>query len=134
MGRALLCKRRLILEEHDRQVRTTCYIVSDRMDALTHHRPAPFCSVNGGTPVWVDQPSTGGGHVIISVPVQLHLNSGSNNITFSAGQTSESRPHQFRPRPPPAHPLTLPARACSVHRLRCGPRQDHRLLIPCPVL
>ena len=45
--------------------------------------------MNGGSPVWVDQPSTGGGHVIISVPVQLFLNSGSNNITFSAGQTSE---------------------------------------------
>ncbi|RPD79946.1 galactan 1,3-beta-galactosidase [Lentinus tigrinus ALCF2SS1-7] len=45
-------------------------------------------SVNGGSPVWVDQPSTGGGHVIISVPVQLNLNSGSNTITFSAGQSN----------------------------------------------
>ncbi|KAH9946213.1 galactan 1,3-beta-galactosidase [Epithele typhae] len=45
-------------------------------------------SVNGGAAVVVDQPATGGGHVIISVPVKLHLNSGSNTITFSANQTN----------------------------------------------
>ncbi|KAM5539007.1 hypothetical protein V8D89_007230 [Ganoderma adspersum] len=45
-------------------------------------------SVNGGSPVWIDQPSTGGGHVILSVPVKLNLNSGANTITFSAGQSN----------------------------------------------
>ncbi|PIL23873.1 hypothetical protein GSI_13624 [Ganoderma sinense ZZ0214-1] len=45
-------------------------------------------SLNGGSPVWIDQPSTGGGHVILSVPVKLSLNSGSNTITFGAGQTN----------------------------------------------
>ena len=49
-------------------------------------------SVNGGSPVSVDQPSTGGGHVILSVPVKLSLNSGSNTITFGAGQASEYLP------------------------------------------
>ncbi|KAI0747996.1 galactan 1,3-beta-galactosidase [Daedaleopsis nitida] len=45
-------------------------------------------SVNGGSPVWLDQPSTGGGHVIISVPVKVNLRSGSNTLTFSAGQSN----------------------------------------------
>ncbi|KAI0709067.1 galactan 1,3-beta-galactosidase [Earliella scabrosa] len=45
-------------------------------------------SVNGGSAVTIDQPSTGGGHVIISVPVQLNLRSGSNTITFGAGQSN----------------------------------------------
>ena len=46
-------------------------------------------SVNGGSSVVVDQPNTGGGHVVFSVPVQVHLNEGSNNVTFGAGQSSE---------------------------------------------
>ncbi|KAF9258587.1 galactan 1,3-beta-galactosidase [Marasmius fiardii PR-910] len=45
-------------------------------------------SVNGGASVLVDQPNTGGGHVILSVPVKLNLRSGSNSITFSAGQSN----------------------------------------------
>lgn len=44
------------------------------------------CSVNGGPFVVVDQPNTGGGHVILSVPVKLNLRSGANSITFSANQ------------------------------------------------
>ncbi|KAF9569839.1 galactan 1,3-beta-galactosidase [Agrocybe pediades] len=45
-------------------------------------------SVNGGASVLVDQPNTGGGHVILSVPVKLNLRSGSNSITFSANQNT----------------------------------------------
>ncbi|KXN81091.1 hypothetical protein AN958_06044 [Leucoagaricus sp. SymC.cos] len=45
-------------------------------------------SVNGGSTVLVDQPNTGGGHVILSVPVKLNLRSGSNSITFSVNQNS----------------------------------------------
>ncbi|KAI5830107.1 glycoside hydrolase family 43 and carbohydrate-binding module family 35 protein [Schizophyllum commune Tattone D] len=39
-------------------------------------------SVNGGDPVSVDQPDSGGSSVILSVPVQLTLKSGSNTLTF----------------------------------------------------
>ncbi|KAF7437222.1 hypothetical protein PC9H_004058 [Pleurotus ostreatus] len=45
-------------------------------------------SVNGGAAVSVDQPNTGGGNVILSVPVKLNLRSGANSITFSAGQSN----------------------------------------------
>ncbi|KAF9454978.1 carbohydrate-binding module family 35 protein [Macrolepiota fuliginosa MF-IS2] len=45
-------------------------------------------SVNGGSPVIVDQPNTGGGHTILSVPVKLSLQSGANSITVSANQNS----------------------------------------------
>ncbi|KAK0208893.1 galactan 1,3-beta-galactosidase [Desarmillaria ectypa] len=45
-------------------------------------------SVNGGTGVYVDQPDTGGGHVILSVPVRLTLRSGLNSLTFGSGQTN----------------------------------------------
>ncbi|PAV22245.1 galactan 1,3-beta-galactosidase [Pyrrhoderma noxium] len=45
-------------------------------------------SINGGSNVVVDQPNTGGGHVLLSVPVKLNLNSGSNSITFSSGQSN----------------------------------------------
>ncbi|KAF9056450.1 galactan 1,3-beta-galactosidase [Panaeolus papilionaceus] len=45
-------------------------------------------SVNGGASVVVDQPNTGGGHVILSVPVKLNLRSGANSITVSANQNS----------------------------------------------
>ncbi|KAJ7601682.1 galactan 1,3-beta-galactosidase [Mycena polygramma] len=45
-------------------------------------------SVNGGASVLVDQPNTGGGHVILSVPVKVSLKSGSNTITIGAGQTN----------------------------------------------
>ncbi|PSR94128.1 hypothetical protein PHLCEN_2v4556 [Hermanssonia centrifuga] len=44
--------------------------------------------VNGGSNVLVDQPNTGGGHVILSVPVKVNLNSGANSITFGSGQTN----------------------------------------------
>nr|GAT43613.1 galactan 1,3-beta-galactosidase [Mycena chlorophos] len=45
-------------------------------------------SVNGGTPIVMQQPSTGGGLVILSVPIKLNLKSGSNTITFGAGQSN----------------------------------------------
>ncbi|KAF4572546.1 hypothetical protein EYR40_004380 [Pleurotus pulmonarius] len=45
-------------------------------------------SVNGGAAVSVDQPNTGGGNVLLSVPVKLNLRSGANSITFSAGQSN----------------------------------------------
>lgn len=37
----------------------------------------------------VDQPDTGGGNVILSVPVKLTLKSGANSLTFGAGQSSK---------------------------------------------
>lgn len=40
----------------------------------------------------VDQPNTGGGHVLLSVPVKLTLKSGANTVTVSAGQTSKNTP------------------------------------------
>ncbi|KAF8167828.1 hypothetical protein B0H34DRAFT_814479 [Crassisporium funariophilum] len=43
-------------------------------------------SVNGGASVLVDQLNTGGGGVVLSVPVRLNLKSGANSITFSANQ------------------------------------------------
>ncbi|RDB28978.1 hypothetical protein Hypma_015121 [Hypsizygus marmoreus] len=45
-------------------------------------------SVNGGSQVLVDQPNTGGGHVILSVPVKLTLRSGANSLTFGSGQSN----------------------------------------------
>ncbi|KZT72472.1 carbohydrate-binding module family 35 protein [Daedalea quercina L-15889] len=45
-------------------------------------------SVNGGSSVVVDQPDTGGGHVVFSVPVQVYLNDGYNSITIGANQTN----------------------------------------------
>lgn len=46
-------------------------------------------SVNGGATTLVDQPDSGGGDVVISVPVLLNLNAGSNTITFGGNQSSE---------------------------------------------
>ncbi|KAI0058642.1 Arabinanase/levansucrase/invertase [Artomyces pyxidatus] len=43
-------------------------------------------SVNGGSIVLVDQPDTGGGHVILSVPVKLNLQQGTNRITFASNE------------------------------------------------
>ena len=48
-----------------------------------------YFSVNGGSSVVVQQPSTYSGQVTLSVPVLVHLNSGSNTVTFGAGQSSE---------------------------------------------
>ncbi|ETW82990.1 glycoside hydrolase family 43 protein, partial [Heterobasidion irregulare TC 32-1] len=45
-------------------------------------------SVNSGSSVVVDQPNTGGTHVIISVPVKLTLRPGSNSITFGSAGTN----------------------------------------------
>ncbi|KAI0043240.1 carbohydrate-binding module family 35 protein [Auriscalpium vulgare] len=45
-------------------------------------------SVNGGSSVLVDQPNTGSGHVILSMPVKLNLNQGSNTLTFGAGMST----------------------------------------------
>lgn len=51
--------------------------------------PDVVLSVNGGPSVLVDQPDSGGGNVVISVPVKLNLNNGANSITFGSGQSSE---------------------------------------------
>ncbi|KAK7468527.1 hypothetical protein VKT23_003031 [Stygiomarasmius scandens] len=45
-------------------------------------------SVNGGSNVVVDQPNTGNGQTVLSVPVKLNLRNGVNSITFSTGQSS----------------------------------------------
>ncbi|KAF7985409.1 hypothetical protein HWV62_5113 [Athelia sp. TMB] len=45
-------------------------------------------SVNGGAAVVVQQPNTGGGFVLLSVPVKLTLVNGLNSITIGAGQTN----------------------------------------------
>ncbi|TFY82940.1 hypothetical protein EWM64_g1071 [Hericium alpestre] len=45
-------------------------------------------SVNGGASVLVDQPDSGGGDVILSVPVKLNLRQGANSITFGADQST----------------------------------------------
>ncbi|KAA1467570.1 Arabinanase/levansucrase/invertase [Dentipellis sp. KUC8613] len=45
-------------------------------------------SVNGGSTVLVDQPDTGSGHDILSVPVQLNLQQGSNTIAFGVNQST----------------------------------------------
>ncbi|GJE90871.1 galactan 1,3-beta-galactosidase [Phanerochaete sordida] len=45
-------------------------------------------SVNGGPTVLVDQPDSGGGGVVISVPVKVNLNNGANSMTFGSGQTN----------------------------------------------
>ncbi|KIY69600.1 carbohydrate-binding module family 35 protein [Cylindrobasidium torrendii FP15055 ss-10] len=45
-------------------------------------------SVNGGSSVSIDQPDTGSGHVVLSVPVKVTLKAGSNTLLFSSGQTN----------------------------------------------
>ncbi|KAJ3998604.1 galactan 1,3-beta-galactosidase [Lentinula boryana] len=45
-------------------------------------------SINGGANVVIQQPSSGGGHVIQSVPVKVNLKDGANTLTFSSGQAS----------------------------------------------
>ncbi|KAF5311783.1 hypothetical protein D9619_003118 [Psilocybe cf. subviscida] len=45
-------------------------------------------SANGGSSILVDQPNTGGGQTVISVPVLLNLRSGANSITIGASQSS----------------------------------------------
>ena len=45
--------------------------------------------MNGGPTVLVDQPDTGGGSVVLSIPVKLNLAQGSNSLTFSIDQTSK---------------------------------------------
>ncbi|KAI0736206.1 glycosyl hydrolase [Fomitopsis betulina] len=45
-------------------------------------------SVNSGSSVVVYQPSTGGGHVVFSVPILVHLNEGLNTVTFGADQSN----------------------------------------------
>ncbi|THU82491.1 Arabinanase/levansucrase/invertase [Dendrothele bispora CBS 962.96] len=45
-------------------------------------------SVNGGPSVMVDQPNTGNGQTVLSVPVKLNLRNGANSITFSNGQSN----------------------------------------------
>ncbi|KDR85274.1 hypothetical protein GALMADRAFT_131985 [Galerina marginata CBS 339.88] len=45
-------------------------------------------SVNGGASVLVDQPNSGGGHVLLSVPVKLNLRSGTNSLAFSTNQNN----------------------------------------------
>ncbi|KAH8834912.1 galactan 1,3-beta-galactosidase [Flagelloscypha sp. PMI_526] len=45
-------------------------------------------SVNGGASTLLDQPDSGGGNVILSLPVKLTLNSGANTLTFGSGQSN----------------------------------------------
>jgi hypothetical protein len=45
-------------------------------------------SVNGGADIVLDQPNTGGGHVLLSIPVKLNLRSGTNSLVFSANQST----------------------------------------------
>jgi hypothetical protein len=59
---------------------------------LLRSPPTPFCfiSVNGGPAVILDQPDTGSGQTVLSVPIKLQLNNGANSVTFGANQASES--------------------------------------------
>ncbi|PCH41168.1 carbohydrate-binding module family 35 protein [Wolfiporia cocos MD-104 SS10] len=45
-------------------------------------------SVNGGDSVVVDQPDTGGSHVILSAPVLLYLEEGTNTLLIGADQSN----------------------------------------------
>ncbi|KAF8588417.1 carbohydrate-binding module family 35 protein [Ramaria rubella] len=45
-------------------------------------------SVNGGTPVVVQQPDTGSASTPLSVPMKLNLKSGANTILFASGQSN----------------------------------------------
>ncbi|TFK97512.1 galactan 1,3-beta-galactosidase [Pterulicium gracile] len=45
-------------------------------------------SVNGGGNVLVDQPNTGSGNTILSVPVKLNLRNGANTLVFGGGQSN----------------------------------------------
>ncbi|KZV96920.1 Arabinanase/levansucrase/invertase [Exidia glandulosa HHB12029] len=45
-------------------------------------------TVNGGSPVTLDQPDSGGSSVILSVPVKLALKSGANTLVFGSGQSN----------------------------------------------
>lgn len=45
-------------------------------------------SVNGGASVLLDQPDTGTGQTVLSVPVKLQLDNGANSITLGAGQSN----------------------------------------------
>lgn len=56
-----------------------------------------FESINGGATTLVDQPNTGGGHVILSVPVKLTLKSGTNSITIGSNQNSKYFTHSLVP-------------------------------------
>ena len=49
--------------------------------------------MNGGSPIVLDQPNTGSGRTVLSVPVFLNLRSGSNSIMFSANQNSALYTH-----------------------------------------
>ncbi|SJL06338.1 uncharacterized protein ARMOST_09674 [Armillaria ostoyae] len=65
-----------------------CGVITNVSIGDSSWRNRILLSVNGGTGVYVDQPDTGSGHVILSVPVQLILRSGSNSLTFGSGQTN----------------------------------------------
>lgn len=85
MGVYAYRERRFYVSKHDSQVyeSLTPHIIDRISTELL------CCSVNGGSSVLVDQLNTGGGGVVMSVPVKLNLRSGSNSITFSANQNSE---------------------------------------------
>lgn len=72
------------MAQYDRQVlHIRCFLTA--LSALT----PIVISINGGNSVVVAQPSTYSGTVTLSVPVLVHLNSGSNTVTIGAGQSSE---------------------------------------------
>ena len=101
---------------------------SGRLQMLRQPLTLPVAtSVNGGSSIVLDQPSTGGGNVVLSIPVQLNLRSGSNAITFSAGQSSTCFPSRL-----PAHTRRAADCVCTGNegtdvprfppaRLCCGP-------------
>ncbi|EJD54262.1 galactan 1,3-beta-galactosidase [Auricularia subglabra TFB-10046 SS5] len=45
-------------------------------------------TVNGGSQVTLDQPDSGGGNVVLSVPVRLPLRSGANTLVFASSQNN----------------------------------------------
>ena len=83
MGSLVLRQWRLDLEEYDSQV-SSC---ADFINCL--RKAEQDSSVNGGPAILVDQPDTGGGGVVLSVPVKLSLQNGANSLTFGSGQSSK---------------------------------------------
>lgn len=45
-------------------------------------------TVNGGSQVLIDQPDSGGGSVVLSVPIKLPLRAGANTLVFAANQNT----------------------------------------------
>jgi hypothetical protein len=52
-------------------------------------------SVNGGTAVPFQAPPSGGGHVVLSIPVKLTLKSGANTLRLGSSGTSRVSSHHL---------------------------------------